>query len=525
MFPLVFGIGVYCALTFVNPFSTKHILFNLEPYPDALFYVNSAMQFASTGSLDVSYHGYTMNPRITPIYTLVLAAGYFFLHGAQLFYVTNVVLGIGSLCCLFFCLRALTKKTSLIWLGMFLYLIHGYIFWLPSLPMAENAVLFFFLATLAAALQFMKSRPWIVAIGIGVLFLTKYTLIGPVIIFGLFLIWKLWQKKQWQRLLLSGAILLLSVGAYLFSQYHIHFNPLSQFTPTNFNQPSSVSGLVFYSVQFFVPNGVAYLKILFGFREHFLWMTFPFTTFGICVFFVIGEIVLFWKKRNEMSAFFLLLFFSQFPILLIFYVVDARYSILSIPLIALGVAHVLEHLSLKKSQKKLLCVLLGLAIFWQLFSQVGFAKYLIATNTLGRSVAWQYEAVQVANHFFSGGPSVNEKPILITALPPLFVDAYSNQNYTLLPLSPTQEFANKKQYLWGSDIDYQNLISTYENLLQSNRQLYVSNAYLSSQHEFQVYFDTVQAYFNLEKIQDGCLGTCNIWRVEEKPLSPPMVSR
>jgi hypothetical protein len=251
--------------------------------------------------------------------------------------------------------------------------------------------------------------------------------------------------------------------------------------------------------------------MLIGTQTNLLWLKYPLTTIGITAFFIIGNLYLLFKKRSEESLLWLLLFLAQFPILLVFYVIDARYIILSLPLLTIGTIHVME----KVKQKKLLYIFLTLAIVLQLLSQLSFFKYLVATNALSRSRAWQYEAVKVLNTQFTSASQM-KKPYVITALPPLLVDLYSNHHYELLPLSSTQEFADKKQFVWGSDINYENLTETYTKLLSQGNQVFVSNAYLTSQYEFTAHFDELKKYFVLTEAAEGCVGTCNVWKVELK---------
>jgi len=502
------GIVFYLLITFTNPLSTHHVLYNLEPYPDGLFYVSSALSLAKNAKFEVSYLGNAVQPRITPLYPIFLAIGYVFNARAPFFYATNVALGIGTLVFLFLSLREVSRNFWLILLGLSIYLAHGYVYWLVSLPMAENLSLFLFAVMMFGLLQKKLSFLNVILTSavIGSLVLTKYTLIGPTVVAAAYLFWRVLKQKEWKKIAVMTGIFLILAVLFLTEQLSMGFNPFASFTTHSFNQPSAVTGSIFYSFHYFVPNTLSYVQSLIGVRTNFLWLTYPFTTFGLMIFFGIGNLFLLWKKKLLHSALFLCLFFSQLPILLIFYVTDERYLIVTLPLLALGVVYVFSQLERRTWLTLLLCA----AIALQVVSQLAFFKYLVATNLLNKSTAWQYEAVQVFNEKLSA------RSYLITALPPLFVDVYSNHQYQLLPLSNTQEFADKKEYLWGQNINYQNLVETYQSLLEQGQTVFVSNAYLTSQHEFEDHFLELKQNFILDKTADGCLGTCDIYQLKLK---------
>ncbi len=505
---LSLAIGVFLLFTVIHPFKDSHVLFNLEPYPDGLFYIHAARNLALHHKWEVSYEGYLLQPRITPTYSVLLAAGYFFSEAPQMFYVVNVLLGVLTMTFLFLLLQRFTKNPTFIGIGLLIYLSHAYLYWLPSAPMAENASLFLFTASMWAVLR--KKHTFLSSVFASllliVLFLTKYTLFGPVGVLAIVLLLHLWTEKKQKEM--GATVITFILGAVFFFVYqnYMGYNPLSVLSPKVFNQVSTTKH-IFYSFSYLSRNIVGYWKMLLGIKTNLLWLQYPFTTFGLSVFFLLGNMYLFWKQKSKKALLLLVLFFSQFPILLVFYVIDARYIILTLPLLAIGIVHVLE----KIKKKQWIYIFLGLLIVIQLISQLSFFKYLIATNLLNRSTAWQYQAVKVFNTQFE---KAENHPYLITALPPLFVDLYSNHNYQLLPLSSTQEFADKKQFVWGREIEYDNLGLTYTNLLVEGKELFVTNAYLTSQHEFDDYFKQIEKRFVLTEVANGCLGTCKVWKVK-----------
>jgi len=72
----IFVLLFYLLLTLPSVFSEKHLLFNLEPYPDGLFYSLSAKNFIENGRLALEYNGVRANISQPPLYSLILSLGY-----------------------------------------------------------------------------------------------------------------------------------------------------------------------------------------------------------------------------------------------------------------------------------------------------------------------------------------------------------------------------------------------------------------------------------------------------------------
>lgn len=500
---------VFIMLVFTSPSNDHHFLLNVEPYPDGLFYVRSALNIARSGHFLVEYQGFVLYPQITPLYSYLLAVGYFLSPQPGFFYFTNCVLGIITIIFLFLSLYQVTRKKWLICGGLAIYLSHMIVFWLPSVPMAENAVLALFSVTLfflVSYLQSQRRRDLLLLLScVLALVFAKYTLIGVSAVLELVMLVQVLRKRQTVNAGLIVGISGVTAAIFWYVQLHLGQHPLAGFSAQNFNQPSVVTGAVFYSFNYIWSNAITYVKALLGFKVPFLWLHESITTFGYSLLFLFG---LGWLliKKNLRSGVYLFVFLSQFPLLFIFYVVDQRYIILTLPLFALGIT----YLGTKVKSKKLFVTLLVASIALQCFSQLPFLRSLVAANMLNRSQAWQYEAVKVFN------AQLPADSYIVTALPPLFVDLYSNHQYHLLPLSPKQEFLDKKQYVWGSEIRYQNLAETFSDLLSQNHLVFISNAYLSSNHEFSLDYQKLGDQFVFKKVAEGCFGTCDVFQLELK---------
>lgn len=504
---------LFVALTLRNPFSDHHFLFNLEPYPDGLFYVVPALRLATGQSFSFTYQDLTVvKPSVLPFYSLVISLGYVISPVAQTFYGVNVLLGVLSVVGL----GLLCKKIGWSWwsraMVLLTYLLHLIIAWLPSVPMAENLGLPILIWAILGLL-YLKDHPlWpiVTAVLIASLVFVKYTFIGPAVVLALFLLWRLDPRVAPKKLLkVFGVWLVLGI---IFGWYQIQtgFNPFN--VVTTLGQTSTVvSNTTFYALEYLPANAIAYLKMLGGVDTNFLWLRGPFTPGVLLLTILVGG----WQSFRSQTTFkwvsllLLLLFVAQFPVLLIFYVVDARYLILSLPLIALGVG-----LTLEVTQPKWLFsgLVIGSLLFFCL-QQRQLAKSLIAANWLGRSEAWQYQAVKAADQV------IPNDSYLITALPPFLFEIYSQHHYQTLPLSEAQEFLEKQQYVWPAVTDNQNLTTNYQTLLSAGKKIYVTKAYLTAETEFSEDFTTLQKNFNLKLIKEGCLQTCNIYQLETASTS------
>lgn len=506
-----FGL-VYLFLTLPALLTTHHVLYNLEPYPDGLLYAVSARNLVLGKGLELSYQGTHLPLWVPPLYAMVLSTGYFFWHAAQTFYLTNTLLGFVTLGLLISLAIKMVGKTMAGLVAGVIYLSHAYIVWLPTVPMSENVALLFLVLALYGLLIPKSLTPKILSlIGIAGLFLTRYAVVGTVLtLIGLNVLQVLPKSSKKKISLYIGLTVIAGVlgvvglilkGTPIISMAYNFWSGLSR-------------GSEFYSFGFMGTNLHRYLLIFIGQKTIFLWQQFAFTSFVVSV---IGMFFLIFKLKSgnnldKWRAFVLLsVVLSQFPLLLIFYVVDARYVIFALPIFALIWGWLITFLA-KKYSSRLVAILFLIVIVTHLATQVSFFKQIIANNWLHRSRAWQYEAGQEFNSFFSNKTG----SYLITALPPFFLDAYSQSKYRILPLSLSQEFLDKQEYVWGNDLAYDYLIANYKDFLKNGKMLYISNAYLSAEANFTTDFAAFQNDFNLEVVHQGCLQTCNIYKLSLK---------
>jgi hypothetical protein len=475
----------------------------------------SGRNFAVGRGFGLEYKGNFTQPWVPALYSLVLSGGYIFWHHPAAFYVINILLGIGGIVLLAKTLQNIVSSRLAQIVGLGVYLLHGYIMLLASLPMSENLLLFLFILAIYLLLDVPQNITKRI-IGIGALaglILTKYTVVPVVIVLSMAWFYSVWTTKQSPTLKYSllGTLGLL---AALFTGMlnRLGTNPWLLFT--------KLAGYLatdnpFYNFAFVVPNTTSYFLFLSGFKNHFLWFSYPFTSISILIAGLAGLLLSIYSKKDTylvgiLSASFL----AQFSLLLIFYTVDSRYIIIAIPLLALATALAFQRLSeFPKLHTQHLVVLLCLVFLPLTLSQVPVFRYLLSANILHTTKAWQLESVKHFDTFFKDTPN----QLLITALPPYYVDAYQKSDYRVLPLSLAQEFAtNKKIYPWGNHINYNDLTQEFTKLLAENKRIYISNAYITHSQTVISDFEKYKEVFDLTLVSQGCQDACNIYTLTLK---------
>lgn len=503
--PLVVALLLYLGLTFVNPLSDHHSFYNLEPYPDGLFYILPAWNVVHGQNFVVSRMNSDVVAQTGPLYSLVLVIGYLIHRFPPMFYWVNVGLGIISITGIYSLCRTLKLSQLATAITLVTYLSHTFILWLPSLPMAENLGLALFVWALWGVLQPINWKiTTITSLIISGLVFTKYTYIGPAIVFASWYSWKLSKIPSKSNLLL--AILWWLTSGILFAL--VQFIP--QLVTLSVSSPDTVTSanqFVFYSLSYVLPNTYAYISGLVGIAIPFLWQQQPLSNLGLVILSCVGYFKRF-DNKTWTRWLFITIFLSQFPLLLVFYVTDARYALLSTPLIALGIGLFTSDI-LKEKWKIMLSLLFCVVLIGQ---QRMLLKEILASNWLNRSRAWQYESIKFFNQTFSEQPG----SYLITALPPFLFDLYGMGQYQVLPLSSEQEFLDKGQLIWGNEVIPNQLVDYYHYLLKTGQAVFVTNAYLSAEAPFKYDFGALAEHFQLEQIMQGCENTCTVYRLHLK---------
>lgn len=502
-------------------FQSHHFLQNLEPYPDGLIFSLSAWNLVRGSGFGLAYDDSFKSSWVGPFYAALNIPGYAVSQIPSMFYLTNIFLAISSLLVLLSICKKITQSRWILLCAGILYLSHGYILWLPSLPMAENASLFLFLIGYRIGITSTKfSTKHLLGLATVAILLsmTKYSMIGTAVIFFAIAIYRAEIKVRKQFLILLCILMTLTFFLPMFHSLSL----IRLFI--EFFQDLRLQRNTFFSIEYIPANIVFYFQTLLGAQQSFLWKTVPLTALGI---FVIPFFIWMCFRTNFTSnqrknwAGLTMLLVSQFPLMLLFYTTDTRYVILTIPILVLACILLLETFS-KQKRGAAAVISLILFFFTQASAQLPLYKEIIASNLFGKSHGWQAESIKNVNEIINrhSQTKASSQPIyLITALPPFLYEAYApDPEYQLLPLSTFQEFASKGEWVWGSSTKIEPLNSSqlkeyFHSLLRKNDQVYITNAYITHSREVLSDYEALKKEFTFSPVGTGCQNSCDVFEL------------
>lgn len=494
---------IFFAGTFTFLDTGKHFSFNLEPYPDGLFYTVPAWNFVHGQGFVMKFANSIISPTVPVLYSWLLVPFYFLFPTAVAFYFLNVLLGTGTLIFLYLLFKEKIHFKNSHWLLSF-FAISPVFLWLVAVPMAENLLLFlitviiWFWQTNTVSL---KKKVVFLPILQALLFLTKYASFNFIIPFNIIFLFKLWKKKKISAI---KKYFLSSIGilvAYLLIAQPTYL--LRVFQPQE--ESKTETSLVAFSIRYFPSNILVYSKMLLGIKTYFLWKKISFVIPGLILIPIFALSLV--KKTTSAIKKSLFLIFGIIGLQSFFYALDARYIIAVLPLFFLVMAQGWSLL-LKNKKPILPIIILGILTLITLISQKTFYKELLGSNWFHRSSAWQYEAILQIKKL-----DLPTDSYLITALPPYLFNFYYPQHPHLLPLSKSQEFMNENQRPWGTNLNYDNLAEQYQVLLTENKKLYISNSYITHLPSVITDFENYKQEFNLQLISEGCEQACNVYQL------------
>jgi hypothetical protein len=434
---------------------------------------------------------------------------YLFSIRIETFYAANLVLGALGVLCFGAALNRFGLSKGTVAATLLLYVSHFYVYWIVSLPMAENLSLLLMNVLLLYLTSNAAKRTKVIKV-VGALFffaMTKFAHVFSSVGVAIFVVSNSYAGVLKKHAVWSVLVMLLVVCAAM-QLIQIFYPGLLRLFINQLLGNSD--GIKYFSLQFFPERFSAYLLTFLGMPRNFLWMTTPLTS-GITALLMVAGVVSAWKSARPIwrtvAAAGLCMMCGQLMMLFLFYHSDTRYILHFIPFMVVYVGFALQ--SIAKHQRVLVGMLTVLCIA-QVWSQMSGWRYLVATNWLHRSVAWQREAVRVLD------ASVPDNGVVITALPPFFVQAYQQKGYRVLPLSQHQEFLQKNQQVWGSDVMYLDLFQTYDKLIQQSVPVYVSTSYLTADKRFEQDYLRLLDRYDMEIVTDGCLHTCAVYRLQIK---------
>lgn len=514
---------LFSLLLFRNPFSLRTLIGNMEPYPDVLHYVTPARSLATGGPFKLTREYGELNPVVAPLYSIYLVPFYLINSDARMYYFANVLLSLLSVFLFYKVILKLTKSIWIIGFSLFLFVTNYYLYWYPTWAMAENMVIPLFLLGAYLFLEKVNFHSILAASFVGIAFYaTKYAYIPLTFFFSLSYFLKiLIQKKDRPKNLLTLIIfsILFLIPTLLYGYFIQGINPFGDLFGQIISladKPTIItpSENPWFSKMYFGNNFDFYLSAIQGYVRRFLWEFKP--LYPRWIFFAgsLGLILsLFTKKFRVFSVFLLILLFSQVIFMSTFYSADARYIFHAIPVLYLGVSLIfillLQFLKEKKAARVFYVLYSGVFLFYisQSFLSI---KNQIVLNLKYAETPWTYISVQKINGYFSEKES--KRPIVITPLPPYYVDYFSNGNYELLPLSPQQDFRQQRELVWGPG-DYSDFISLYKTHLTNGRVVFLATYGIGNEAYMHEAVNDIFNNFVEEEVVNDCFNLCRIYKL------------
>lgn len=526
---------IFSLLIFKDPFSERTLIPNFEPYPDTFYYLNPALNLAKGMGFNISREGRSFVSNAPPLYSLSLVPIFIVKPDPRMAYYVNVVLAIISFGLFYVILRKLFQNTLIVYFTLILFATNYFIYWVPTLIMAENLSLTVFLASLFfLLLNVSKFNVLIIAVLVVGNYATKYANIplSASIVFLYLLKIFLAKNTKKQKIILLSLFIISLILCYLplafFEQItkgmNIIYQAFSIFLKSNkkiveTSSQEAVSSNPWFGVQYLGKNLPLYFDSLLGNPNRFLWDNTPLVPKLAAWAGGLGILVSIFNKKFRFLSIGLIIFIvTSIAFMSTFYTFDARYVYIFIPILLIGLGLFftkLENIS-NVFTKKMFNYLVILAILIYLLTSFLRIKNQISLNLRHSETPWWYVSVLKLNEYFTDDKIINgKKPVVISAIPPFLVDYYSNGNYILLPLSYEQEFRNFKELVWGPN-DYSNLPRLYTKYLNEGFNLYVSRYGLGNESYTNRDFNIIVEEFDTILVLPGCFDQCNIYSVKLK---------
>lgn len=522
---------LFALLIFKDPFSERTLIPNFEPYPDAIYYLSPALNLIKGHGFNVNREGRVFNVNVPPMYSFSLVPVFILKADPRMAYYSNVVLAFVSLFLFWLILKKILENRLIIYFLLILYITNYFIYWVPSLVMAENLTLSLYLAGILLLLSRITviNAALISFLAVAV-YATKYANIPVTLsLVSLYFIKLLSVKSQSVQkvratLTLLGAFVFfflglavfeeLTKGRNIFTQITEHLYSIYRSVPRIIPQTNNTAAPSWFGFQYVAKNLPLYLNSIIGAPNRFLWDQTPLVPKVIAIFGLVGMLGgLLSKKMRYVALSIILLLFTTVIFMSIFYSFDARYIYIAIPSLLIGFGLLLTRITEKRKLLNIISIFLILIYLVGNFTRI---KSQISLNLRYVETPWNYIAIVKTNEYFIKDKIVNgKKPILISALPPFLVDYYTNRNYTLLPLSYEQEFRNMKELVWGPN-DYSDLPKLYTKYLNEGYDLYVSRSGLGNESYTNRDFNIITTEFDTKLVLQGCYDQCNIYSVKLK---------
>lgn len=524
---LAIALCLFTGLLLRNPYSTRTLIPNFEPFPDAFYYITTPLCF-------LQGEGWKMcrlhNPEIQgietvvgPLYSLTLLPSFLVSNDPRTFYFSNIFLAFLSVFLLYKISIQFFKNQLITSVILLFYVTNYYVYWYPSLAMAENVLVPLFLLSLYL-LQSKLTKKNILLAGIVVpsFYAAKYAYVSLSAVFLVFYLLKivLESKKKRRELCIRLAffftpVLILGLMLFDLAQLLFFFNNIFVKNESAASSTTTSSAAGYFSTGYILKHLPKYSAALFGKSERFLWSTTPLLSSSLAITGLVGHAVVWTKKQTIPKLYMLAAGVLQLLFMSSFYVVDIRYVFHLLPILLIGFGFLVSALSKKIVSSFVFSALMAIVVCVYLFSNAQRLKSQIMINLKYAETPWWQLSIVEANTYFEKIASTEKnKPYLITLAAPFLHDYYPSSSYKLLPMHPQQDFHNFREEVWGESKDLA-LLDLYAQKMRESS-VFITTYGTAATPSFKAVFDEIKQTFDLIEVQNGCHTTCVIYQLYEK---------
>jgi len=518
----VFSAVILLSLLYKDVFSERTLISNLEPFPDTFHYIVPARSLASGGEFKIVREFGSISSSVAPLYSLILTPVFVIKSDPRMFYFANVFLSFISLWFFYLLAKKLTRNKWIVGMTLFIYVTSFYVYWYPGFAMAENLILTLFMIGIYLLTLKVSLKNIAIAVALTASFYgTKYASAPLAISYAILYLGKMFKSnfgKPRAKKLLKAMILVAIVALLipLFQYFQSKTGLISTFARVIKGIFSGTkSGSSWFSKEYVPQNLSFYLEALIGQKKRFLWEFTPILPSYLATLGVSGLVIgIINKKTRFIAGSLIAMLLLQIFFLSTFYAADIRYIYFAIPTLIVGILFLFEKVwgfSKKKHTKTLFYVFLVGLTGYYLVTNALRIKNQVVLNLKYAETPWYYVSVLELNNFFL--EKKEPKPIVISSMPPYYIDYFSNNNYDLLPLSPQQEFRKNRELIWGPG-DYSNLHVLYKEKILEGRELYFSTYGLGVESYLHHSFDALSKEFKLTQLDSKCYNQCRVYSVE-----------
>ncbi len=517
---------LFSLLLFRNPYSSRTLIPNLEPFPDAFYYTTTPRCFLQNkGWAMCRLHNNEIEgikPVVPPAYSLSLLTAYLVNPDVRTFYFINVLLSFLSLFLIYKISLNFFKDKIIVGVLLLIYITTYFTYWFPTLAMAENLLIPLFLFSILLMQSKVTTKNSIlIGLTAGSFYATKFAFAPLTILLPLIYVIKIINTRGviLKNKVKQTILTLMPVTIILFNLvgYKLIVNILDQLfnkvIKTN-NSKKEINNS-YFSLSYFSKYIKEYSNALVGKSQRFLWDNTPLLEKWISFSALFGLITSFKYREYKLTKIYLILAIAtQLLFISTFYVVDIRYVYHFLPILILGFGFFLNLLkkSVLKNKLNFNSFIVMILIIY-LGSNFIRLKSAIMINLKYSETPWWYLSQLEMNNYFKNVSYNNKKPILITLASPYLTDNYSNNSYTTLPLNDQQDFKNNMEKIWGQN-NYDDLIILYKQKLKENNQVYITNYGVNAANHFKHSYQQIKDNFNLTLVQSGCYNLCNIYQLD-----------